>query len=439
MTVSLPETHPTGRLRLVGCAVLFGLCYVGYVKGAPILSQSPVDLTALTGALTGLAVGAHLLRRHPVDSRAVACVVGLWAVFAVGAAMTIGSGHGTGKIVLLTTLTLLCALGPCLLLESTAAQRLWLHLSVAAGLAVAAAAVVLRDTAAWAEFGRLNVAGTSTIGTGRVIGAAAVVASIMLALSRSRRWWWAAVAVSCTGAAVLVGSRGPVVALALAVLVALVAGKVPQRRRAAALTGLAVLAATVWVVLESSARQPERIARLLAGDMTDEARQALLGEALRAVARNPLGVGWEGFGALPAIQATYGGRSVYPHNFVVEVFLEGGWLAGVVLLVFMGLSIRGYVLNARSAESTAMLGLGVYWLAVAQTSGDVNGNRMTWAMLVLGLMYYFTARDERRARPGTRAGVGDGSGNGSPSSGGRPAELPRQPGHVEPRPADVRA
>ena len=61
------------------------------------------------------------------------------------------------------------------------------------------------------------------------------------------------------------------------------------------------------------------------------------------------------------------------------------------------LSIRGYILNSRTAESVAMLGLGVYWFAVAQTSSDINGNRMTWAMLVLGLMYYFQARDGRRA------------------------------------------
>src|SRR5690606_12642661 len=135
-----------------------------------------------------------------------------------------------------------------------------------------------------------------------------------------------------TGAVVMVGSRGPAVALALAVLAALLAGKVHRRRLAAALAGMVVIATTVWAVIESSARHPERIARLLTGDLTDEAREALLREALGAIVRNPLGVGWEGFGSLPAVQATYGGRSIYPHNFVVEVFVEGGWLAGVVVL-----------------------------------------------------------------------------------------------------------
>jgi O-antigen ligase len=405
MPESLPQAHPTGRGYLAGPVVLFGLCYIGYVKGAPILAQSPIDLTVLAGAMTVLAVGAHLLSRHAFDGRAVACVVGLWAVFSVGAVMTIGAEHGATKIALLNTLTLLCALGPCFVLASARAQRLWLHLSVAAGLAVAAAAVVLRDAAAWAQFGRLNLAGTTTIGTARVIGAAAVVATVMLALTRTRRWWWAAVAVSCTGAVVMVGSRGPAVALVLAVLTALLVGKVGRRRLAATLAGIVVIAATVWAVIESSTRHPERIARLLAGDLTDAAREALLREAVSAVLRNPLGVGWEGFGALPAIQASYGERSIYPHNFVVEVFLEGGWLAGVILLVLMGLSIRGYVRQSRSAESTAMLGLGVYWLAVAQTSADINGNRMTWAMLVLGLMYHFTTRDETRTGDEIRARV----------------------------------
>jgi O-antigen ligase len=396
MSESRPES-PTTR-RLVGCVALFGLCYVGYVKGVPVLARVPVDLTVLAGAVTAGAVGAALLGRRPFDGRVVAGVLGLWALFGIGAVMTVGTGHGGPKIALLYTLTLVCALGPCFLLATPRAQRLWLHLSVAVGVAMVAAAVVLRDMASWTEFNRLNLAGTNTIGTGRVIGAAAVVATIMLALAPGRRWWWAAVAVVCTGAVVMVGSRGPVLSLLVAVLVALFLGRVPLSRRATALSvGGVIIAASVWFVIESSLRHPKRIEQLFTGELTDAGREDFLREALSAIARHPLGVGWEGFSFLPGILTNYGGRPLYPHNLVVEIFLEGGWLAGAATLVLAVLSIRGYILNSRTAESVAMLGLGVYWFAVAQTSSDINGNRMTWAMLVLGLMYYFQARDGRRA------------------------------------------
>jgi O-antigen ligase len=386
------------REPVIGSLLLFGLCYIGYIKGVPALTNLPVDLTVLASVLVGIAVVVHTLNRRRIEWRAVACVLGLWSVFAIGAVMNIGADHGAAKVAQLNTITLLCALGPCLLLVNERAQRLWPYLFVAAGLAMAAAAVAMKDVTAWLLYNRLNLVGTSTIGTGRVVGSVAVVAVIMLALSPARRWWlWAPIAVVGTAAVVMVGSRGPVVALIVAVPAALLLGRVRQRASAFVI-GAVVLTLSVWAVIESSLRHPQRIARLLlTGEVNDAAREDLLQKSLEVIVRNPLGVGWDGFGALPMIQAAYGGRVVYPHNFVVEVFVDGGWLAGLVLLVLVVLSIRGFILNSRTAESVAVLGLGLYWFAVAQTSGDVNANRMTWVMLTLGLLYYFRARDQRRA------------------------------------------
>ncbi|MEV4711103.1 O-antigen ligase family protein [Micromonospora sp. NPDC049374] len=378
------------------------------MKGAPIFAGSPIDLTLFFGIATGLAVVTYSLSGRSYDWRAVACVIGLWAVFGIGAAMNIGTDRGAYKTALLYTLTLLCALGPCLLLASARAQRLWLYLAVAGGLAVAVETILMRDATAWTVYHRLNVEGTSTIGTARVIGAAAVVASVMTALTFGRRrLWWCAVAVFCTGLVVMVGSRGPLISLALAVPVALFLSKAMYGRRVAALAmGIIVVIASAWAVVESSVRHSVRISRFMAGDVTDLAREALLREALSVIGRNPLGLGWDGFIAIPAIQFNYAGRDrpIYPHNFLLEIFVEGGWLAGALVLVLVALSIRGFVLNSRTSESTAVLGLGIYWIAAAQTSSDINGNRTTWVMLVLGLMYYLRERGERRAARAVSAG-----------------------------------
>ena len=75
----------------------------------------------------------------------------------------------------------------------------------------------------------------------------------------------------------------------------------------------------------------------------------------------------------------------YPHNIFLEVAVEGGWIALLAFVVFVAVCLRALVRNSVDLKGRCFLALGVYWLLVAQTSSDLNGNRMTWIALAAGL------------------------------------------------------
>ena len=282
-----PSAHPGWALALLG------LGYAGYVKGLPALASLRVDLTGLFAALVAIGVLVALGRRRLVGG-VLPGLVGLWLVFVIGAVSALWQPAGVYKTVLLYTVTLLCAVAPAALLGSERSRRWLVGATVLAGLAMASLLLINPSREAEAVFGRLTLEGSNSIGTARVVGAGAVAAVIMAVLGRRHRLLWLGAAVGTSVTLVLVGSRGPFVALVLALIVALVAGRAGPgfRRIRASLLGLTVVVALLTFVINSDNRAADRIAGLLTGSTTDSIRLALLGtppERRGAPARHRLG------------------------------------------------------------------------------------------------------------------------------------------------------
>lgn len=366
---------------------LIGLGYAGYFKASQPFTYLPVDLTLLLAVTCGLGLVVQVLRGNQLEGRALTAVLVLWAVFAIGAAMILGDEIEGAKVAQLGTVTLLCAMAPCFLLGSHQARTWWLGSTMAFAAMMAGATILMPDPVALAEQGRLNLNSATTIGTSRVIGAGVLMA-IIFGLTRAHRrsLWWGAAALG-TAALIAVGSRGPVVALVAAIVAVVLLARIFRGKRARAIgLGAATIAALALALLTSTSPSASRILLFFTGEQSDAAREFLLRTALAGIIDHPLGTGWGGFNNLQLIELSYGGQAVYPHNLTVEIMLEGGWLAGAVFIVLACLSIYGYIRASHLPETVALLGLGIYWLVVAQTSSDINGNRMTWIMLTLGLM-----------------------------------------------------
>ena len=151
-----------------------------------------------------------------------------------------------------------------------------------------------------------------------------------------------------------------------------------DRRVALGWATLALLTALAVVLLLSGALDPT-LARL-ANDPNTSSRATYLGAAWQLFLNAPiLGVGFGGFAVT--------GLDLYPHNLVAEVASELGSLGILILLVWVGMALRG------AARSPILVALVIATGTFTLFSGDLAGNGEFWmfstlavAMLPIGAM-----------------------------------------------------
>src|SRR5688572_18935058 len=78
--------------------VLLCLCYIGYFKGTALVRSLPVDATLLFALATCAGLVAHVVGRRTTTKRALIPIVALWAVFGLGATLTIGAHRSFDKV-----------------------------------------------------------------------------------------------------------------------------------------------------------------------------------------------------------------------------------------------------------------------------------------------------------------------------------------------------
>jgi O-antigen ligase len=121
---------------------------------------------------------------------------------------------------------------------------------------------------------------------------------------------------------------------------------------------------------------------------------------LGEISKNPMGIGWGAFAErlpvyVPAWERPDASTPYYthylrfPHNTVLEVFVEGGWLVGVSFLgLLLAALFRAYLVASRSrtGEARALFALLAFFAVNAMVSGELN-DRVLFAFLGLGLAF----------------------------------------------------
>jgi O-antigen ligase len=75
----------------------------------------------------------------------------------------------------------------------------------------------------------------------------------------------------------------------------------------------------------------------------------------------------------------------YPHNLLLEVTLEAGWLAGACTLAILAAALGAAWAVSNLLEGRILLaGLG-FWIINALVSGDVNDNRPLFTLVSASL------------------------------------------------------
>ena len=406
VVVALLVRHPLVLL------VVFG--HIGLFKEQPVIDVLPFDATVALGILLALVCLQRVLsgRATAPPLMFVLPLLVIAIMLAISLNWTPVHDYGLQKTLRFVTLTSIGAFAPFCLLESR--DDLIRLLKVFAGCALVGGFLVGAFGSTAAE-NRLEFGGAAnTIFTSRFLlsGALVLILGAMLSVFPRHRVAVAVLGLGLVGIAASIGSRGPIVGLALALVCTLAA--VVLRQPARVLPVLAIVAAGIALfpfisLPETSAERLQGLAQNPVGTLNEDLRSRLYEKAISLSQEYPTrGIGAGGFFLYSYVLTNREER--YPHNVFLEAASELGLFPAVLLAISVVLMLIGLYRRAWGASSEADRNLvyvigGLFLLNffAAQFSGDFNDNRTFWALLGVG--WWVTVRgvpDPQARRPGTR-------------------------------------
>lgn len=384
-----------------GAVLLAVFVSAGSLKSHPLVSWLPVDLTFVVAV--GLAI---LLAVAVLSGNFLPLPFWLPVAFAVTTMFALvehASGYGDEKALHFYTLTVLGMMAATLLLRDEKQRSAFLTTLAVIGVAVTVLVTVApARVAVWSSV--VTLPGTNTIATSRLI-LAGVIVVVLRAMIGSRRPVVRVLLVLLGGFMILTalntGSRGPVIAAAVGVIVALLVTPAFGRRRLRSIVlTLGVVAVGVYFASQSQTGGLDRIMTFLEGgtDTSAGARTYFWGLALREIPQHPFGGGWGYFGRIVRYSGDNDVTTVYPHNSILEVTLEAGWLAGLVFVGLFAVAFVRYMRVSDTAPAAALFVLFVFSFANSLVSGDVNDNRLMWVLLAAAFIMTHQ-KSERHENP----------------------------------------
>lgn len=356
-------------LLTVALAFLFTATYSSVIVGAA--GRPDLNTTVLAASCIGLAFfGLVHLVLSRFQSHVPAYLAIILASSMAGYFAAPAYSYASSKRVswLMTSLLIV---GGYWLLKRWRHRRLWIILTIVLGLAVLA-------TAAIGVNGRL---GNNTIATGRALGAALVVL-VLLILTAPRRkiahsLVYGALAAGLATALLATGSRGPVLTAALVVL--MLGAKLASKGRAMrAALALGAIFLGYQLLQTADDQGASRVASTLSGEIDGtETRRPRWLDALHAIADHPLGVGWGNFRNVTDVGT---GERQYPHNLLLEIYVEAGWVTGTVFLIALITCLVVLWKWSHDRIDLALLSLALFLFMNAMVSGDINDNRPMWVL-----------------------------------------------------------
>ena len=380
---------------------------VGLFKEYAFVQSMPVDATLALGVLLATVCAIRLAngRVRPVPFGFALTITIVALSLAVSLAWTPAPAYGGEKTTTFLTVTMLAIGAPFFLFERVDDLRRFFTWIVVVAVPVA----ILALTHPSGETGRL--AGDDTIGTSRLLCTAAIIL-LLGAVGRSRRRLPpAALAAGFIAIAAAVGSRGPILALVLALVLALAAWLLRVPRKVAPVLAVAAVSLAVVPFVSLPAASGERLssaARDPVAAFREDGRYFLVQDAFQIIDSHPIRGG--GAGAFSTVNT-----ELWPHNLFLELWSELGLVATVtvaaaILIAFVGLYRLAWRLPATGREQGLvyiLLAVFFFHLLAVQVSGSINENREFWGMLAIAWLVVaggITAR-EPSGDPPTSDGV----------------------------------
>lgn len=370
--------------------------YIGLFKGQGVIERLPVDATLILAVLLGAVCMQRLLNgRFRLPPMMLALPVVLIAVLmAISLIWTPEYAYGSDKTLKFATLTALAAFAPFFLIEGRTDVKRLLTLLAAVGV-IGAVVVFMLGTTSGQDQGRLEFSGAAnTIFTSRFLLTGAFVLLLAPVFGLWKRWRTGLVLLGIVVVAIAasIGSRGPLVAFALALVCTIAAIVLREPRRIAPVLLLVVAGVAVLPFISLPETSSERLDKLVenpSGTFNQDLRSRLYSKGVELAEENPVrGVGAGGFFLYSYVVTNREER--YPHNVFIETAAELGLapmllLATSVLALLAALYRRAWSLEGQDRTIVYLIaGVFLLNLFAAQFSGDFNDNKTFWAMLGVG-------------------------------------------------------
>jgi O-antigen ligase len=358
---------------------------VGLFKEEAFVKSLPVDATLGLGLLLAIVCGVRLVsgRVRPVPYGFALTIAVVALSLAASLSWTPAPSYGGDKVTTFLTVTMLAIGAPFFLFEHWDDLRRFFTWTVVVAVPVA----IIALTHPSEDTGRL--AGDNTIGTSRLLSTAALIL-LLGALGTRARWRLPAIALAATfiGIAAAVGSRGPILSLALALGVTVAAWLLRTPRKVAPVLAIAAVSLAVVPFVSLPATSSERLssaARDPVAAFRGDDRYFLVQQAFQLIEKEP--IRGAGAGAFSIVNTA----AKWPHNLFLELWSELGLAAllvvvGAILTALIGLFRLAWRLPESSGEQGLVyLLLGVFFfnLLAVQVSGNLNDNRDFWGMLAI--------------------------------------------------------
>jgi O-antigen ligase len=363
----------------------------GNFKPDPTLNESAIDLTVVTAAGTAACVAWRFFRAKPRPLKTSVLLLSFFALFVPTLLWTDWSGYAVEKASRFFTLTLLATLAPAFLVRTQDELRRFLSgfLLLCAIVVVAAPVMILNEGN---TLDRLAVFSATTIGTGRAIGVVTLLATLLWFETPISRTLLAVLLIILPTLLIATGSRGPLFAVPVALILTLVLfRKTIQvsfiRIAIVALLGIIVFRVSLPLVPWESVLRVEAFA---SGELntSETEREDFVSQSLQGIAHYPLGLGLGGFASKYGVEADSNARE-FPHNILLEAFLEGGWFVGLYFVYLLWRAFRGVysaALNSNlSFEYQLTLCILVFLLCNDLVSGELNDSKVLLAFVGLGV------------------------------------------------------
>lgn len=366
-------------------AVWFGpsslalLVLSGQIKQSPALSWIPLDLTVLSAIMVVSGIVICLFSRNQSGvALGVVWPFIIWVFFIPAALFTRADDYGL-KILTLFTVSFLLAVAPFYLLRVSEQRKIFVASFAVISLLVTAYSVFVEQTFDSQYSDRLIIAGADSIGSARVAFGATIVFAIAAFLTRKRnlRHIFSVVAALLSAyLGVSTGSRGPLIAVILSLILVISFAPIFRSARAKSLIMLVTIAALfVPFLFLNAADGSRRIVTLFTGveDTSTQIREILWINAIDMIRRNPVtGDGWGVY------QEKFG---TYPHNLILELGTAVGTIVTLIFVVILLYSCFISIRNASTPWDAMMLGLFVFSLVTAMVSNDFNDNRLLFVCM----------------------------------------------------------